>query len=138
MVQGVLKSSLTIDDSFFRVVNPTNLRKNHSVRPSTFKSRNDEGLSVDWTAKTSAIDSARRQAHRWDYAPTAVAEVSAKLVLEVGLSVRYDPGLGNESHCEIYGNLLHQDGPPEGTEARQRLAIECSVWGPFDHLEVVH
>lgn len=137
MVTGVLESPLTIDDSFFRVVNPTNLRNNHSVKASAFKSKNDEGLSVDWTARTSAIESARRQAHRWDYKPSYVAEVTASLVVGVGLSVRPKPEPENDSHCEIYGDLLH-DGPPEGTEARQRLANGCSVLGPFDHLDLLY
>ena len=137
MVTGVLESPLTINASFFRVVTPTNLRNDHRVRASAFKSKNDEGLSVDWTARTTALESARRQAHRWDNSPTYIAEVSASLVVGVGLNARHDPKPENDSHCEIYGDLLH-DGPPEGTAARQRLANECSVLGPFDHLEVVH
>ena len=138
MVQGGLGAPLTIDDSFFRVADPRyHLKKNKGIKPSLFKSKNNEGLSVDWAARTCARESARRQAHRWDYAPTHVAEVRASLVLELGLNVRPDPKPENDSHCEIYGFLLH-NGPPEGTLARQRLANECIVLGPFEQLDVLH
>ncbi len=131
MVQGGLGAPLTIDDSFFRVADPRyHLKKNKGIKPSLFKSKNNEGLSVDWTARTSAIESARRQAHRWNYSPTYIAEVSASLVVGVGLNARHDPKPENDSHCEIYGDLLY-DGPPEGTATRQRLANECTVLGPF-------
>ena len=86
---------------------------------------------MDWAALTTASESAQRQAHRWDYAPTPVAEITGALIVNVGLNVRRDTVGSHEAHCELYGALDHNPSLPEGTSARQRLANECTILGPF-------
>lgn len=132
MAQKELNSPFTIQDAFYRAVDPTrHVKRNNNFKPGAFKPRENEELSVDWAAKTYPMESARRQAHRWDFKPTPVAQVGANLVTELELNVRYVPIPDNDAHSEIYGSLLH-DGRPEGTLARQRLANECTNLGPFD------
>ena len=130
MAQGELNPPFTDQDSFYRAVDPTQHFKNNRVKPRAFAPKPNEGLSVDWSALTSPDKSAQRQAHRWDYAPTPVAEVSAVLVWDIGLDIRPMPEANNNAHCEIYGSLLYS--VPEGTSARQRLANECTTLGPFN------
>ena len=131
MAQRGLNPPFTDQDSFYRVVDPTKHYKKNRVKPGAFAPPLNKGLSVDWSVLTSPSKSAQRQAHRWDYAPTPVAEVSAVLVWDIGLAIRPDPIDNNDAHCEIYGSLLQIGGVPEGTSARQRLANECTTLGPF-------
>ena len=112
-------------------MDPKNHFKNSRVRPRAFAPPPNKGLSVDWAALTIPSQSAQRQAHRWGYEPTPVAEVSAGLVCDIGLDIQRKQEPDNDAHCEIYGSLQQMGGDPEGTSARQRLANECTVLGPF-------
>ena len=130
MAQGEFNPPLTDQDSFYRAVDPKQF-KNNRVKPRAFAPKPNEGLSVDWAALTSPSESAQRQARRWAYEPTRVAEVSAGLVWDIGLDIRRKSEPDNDAHCEIYGSLLQIGSVPEGTSARQRLANECTKLGPF-------
>ena len=101
----------------------------NKIRPRAFKPKNDEWISVDWEALTTAEESARPWVLTWD-CPIMLGELAANLVWQEGLEINYDWKPENKAHCLIIGELLHSDSP-EGTEARARLARGCTPLGPY-------
>ena len=57
-------------------------------------------------------------------------EILASLILLI-LGWVFVPFYIKVAHCEVYGRNLQIPGVPEGTSARQRLANECTTFGPF-------
>lgn len=116
------------NDEFFRAINPIHWEQD-SVRPRAFKPKAGNGLSVDWAELITAKESARRWVLQWG--PTRLAVLTAHLVWDSGLHLRYSAEPNNKAHCEILGELLSNNSP-EGTQVRVRLARECRVIGPFE------